>query len=155
MHTNINTCAGTRSIMTAVPCGKSSASLRRHVSLLELHRFRWEMFRNSERAKCQQNYCNSLMFTVHTGVSCISTLCCNLSQTVTPASWPTRVFVSLLLNLSSVLGSHDERNTEVLFHRVGVQLEGWEASEETQLLAGCRPYSEGSSYNRTPHLAAL
>lgn len=37
----------------------------------------------------------------------------------------------------------------VFLHSVGVQLEGWEASEETKLLAGCRPYSECSSYNQT------
>lgn len=58
-------------------------------------------------------------------------------------------YVSFLLNISSVLGSHDECNMEVFLHRVGVQLEGWEASEETKLLAGCRPYSECSSYNQT------
>lgn len=57
--------------------------------------------------------------------------------------------ISFLLNISSVLGSHDESNMEVFSHRVGVQLEGWEASEETKLLAGCRPYSECSSYNQT------
>lgn len=80
-----------------------------------------------------------------------------LRQTKTTATlrWKRNVHVSFLLNISRVLGSHGEWNTEVFLHRVGVQLEGWEASEETKLLAGCRPYSECSSYNQTHCISLL
>lgn len=75
----------------------------------------------------------------------------SVSQTAQTAasSWQGNVYASFLQNVSSALGSHGECNTEVFSHRVGVQLEGWEASEETKLLAGCRPCIECSSYNQT------
>lgn len=56
---------------------------------------------------------------------------------------------------SAVFAGHAESNMEVFLHRVGVQLEGWEASEETELLDGCRPYSKGTSHNQTHRISLL
>lgn len=70
-------------------------------------------------------------------------------QTTTASSWHTNMHISF------PPCSHDESNVEVFSQRVGVQLEDWGASEETKLLAGCRPRSEGSSYNQTRCISLL